>query len=405
MRTDNLKKQFNKILHISIVSILFLLPCHDASAARIKDLANISGVRDNQLVGYGLVVGLDGTGDKIGVAPYTQQTFRNMLNQFGIKIPVNISLESKNIAAVAITAKLPPFSKIGQTIDITVASLGNATSLRGGELLMTELRGADNQVYAVAQGSVVVSGFGAQGSDGSKVTVNSTSSGRIPNGATVETLIEPPFVTNGLMILELMQPDFTTAQNMSNAINSEFKNLIAKPIDASSVKVNLASFVRPVYPTIVSDYKEQGQHASNDGKPKNNGEYVKYIARIENISIPIANGRARIIANSRTGTIVIDQNVIISPVAVSHGNLSVVVSEKPFVSQPNAFANGHTVKGSASDISINQQPGRAFLLETGTSLRDLVDEMNRVGAAPGDIISILEAVKAAGALHADLEII
>jgi flagellar P-ring protein precursor FlgI len=277
--------------------------------------------------------------------------------------------------------------------------------LRGGELLMTELRGADNQVYAVAQGSVVVSGFGAQGSDGSKVTVNSTASGRIPNGATVETILEPPFVNNGIVIFELLQPDFSAAEMIANAINVNFKQNIAKPIDASSVKVNLQSHVRPVYPTIVNSYKDEALNGPRELQPKNNGDYVKYIARIENIAVTPQNGRAKIIVNSRTGTIVIDEHVIISSVAVSHGNLSVVVSEKPFVSQPNAFANGRTVKGSASDISINQAPSRTFLLETGTSLRELVDEINRVGAAPGDIISILEAIKAAGALHAELEII
>ncbi len=388
-----------------IMIVITSVNAHASNGARIKDLTNIAGVRENQLVGYGLVVGLDGTGDKVSQSPYTQQTFRNMLQQFGIKIPVNINLDSRNIAAVAITASLPPFGKIGQLIDVTVSSLGNATSLRGGQLLMTELRGADNQVYAVAQGSVVVSGFGAQGSDGSKVTVNSTSSGRIPNGATVENIIEPPFVSNGIITFELLQADFTTAQNISNAINKEFKRNIAKPVDASAVNVNLGRYVRPIFANAGENYKDEGKFLRGDIKPKNNGDYVKFISFIENIPVSITTGRARIIVNSRTGTIVIDENVIISPVAVSHGNLSVVVSEKPFVSQPNAFANGRTVKGSASDISINQQPGRTFLLETGTSLRELVDEINRVGAAPGDIISILEAVKAAGALHADLEII
>ena len=382
-----------------------MLPADLSASARIKDLANIAGVRDNQLVGYGLVVGLDGTGDKTSQSPFTQQTFRNMLVQFGIKMPANRSFELKNVAAVAISAKLPPFSKIGQTIDITVSSLGNSTSLRGGELLMAELRGADNQVYAVAQGSVIVSGFGAQGSDGSKVTVNSTSSGRIPNGATIEKAIAPPFVKNGIITFELLEPDFSTATAVARAINKKFNKTIAKPTDASSINVNLRPYVRAVYLNAEHNYKDEIMHQTTPDGPINLGDYVKYISRIENILVNPASSRARIIVNSRTGTIVIDENVMISPVAVAHGNLSVVVSEKPFVSQPNAFAEGRTVEGTASDISINQQPGRAFLLQTGISLKDLVDEINRVGAAPGDIISILEAVKAAGALHADLEII
>lgn len=398
----------NNIIRKPVIFCLFMLGLAVSDLAissRIKDLTTIAGVRENQLVGYGLVVGLDGTGDKVSSAPFTQQTFRNMLTQFGIKMPPGLAMDSKNIAAVAISAKLPPFAKIGQLIDVTVASLGNASSLRGGELLMTELRGADNQVYAVAQGSMVVSGFGAQGSDGSKVTVNVTSSGRIPNGATVENIIDPPFVKEGIVTLDLLQPDFTSAHQIALAINQNFRREIAKPIDASAVSINLRPYVLSDYPSFV-DYKgEGGKRETRTDRSRNNGEYVRYISRIENISLKPPATRARIIVNSRTGTIVIDENVMISSVAVSHGNLSVVVSEKPFVSQPNAFSNGRTVKGNASDISINQQPSRTFLMETGTSLRELVDEINRVGAAPGDIVSILEAIKAAGALHADLEVI
>ncbi len=405
MRHINIKSTFRKAILTGLMSVMVLTPVDIAFSSRIKDITSIAGVRDNQLVGYGLVVGLDGTGDKTAMSPFTQQTFRNMLVQFGIKIPANLNFELKNVAAVAISAKLPPFAKIGQTIDVTVSSLGNSSSLRGGELLMAELRGADNQVYAVAQGSVVVSGFGAQGSDGSKVTVNSTATGRISNGATVENVIVPPFVKDGIVTFQLLEPDFSTAENIAKAINSKFNKKIAKPVDASDINVNLRSYVREVYPTVLNNYKDDVTGENKPYMPKNLGEYVHFISKIENISLKPSTGRARIIVNSRTGTIVIDENVMISPVAVAHGNLSVVVSEKPFVSQPNALANGRTVKGSASDISINQAPSRAFLLETGTSLRDLVDEINRVGAAPGDIISILEAVKAAGALHADLEII
>jgi flagellar P-ring protein precursor FlgI len=370
---------------------------------RIKDLTSVAGVRDNQLVGYGLVVGLDGTGDKTTQAPFTQQTFRNMLTQFGIKLPNGINFELKNVAAVAISAKLHPFAKPGQTIDVNVSSIGNSTSLRGGELLMTPLRGADNQIYAVAQGSVVVSGFGAQGADGSKVTVNTTSSGRIPNGATIEAAITAPFVKNGIVTFQLNEPDFTTADRIAKVINKKFRRIIAKPSDASSIDVNLQSYI-PNSTTVIRDYKDEAMGLA-PSHAENLGPYVKYISSIENLTLDPAATRARIIVNSRTGTIVIDQNVMISAVAVAHGNLSVVVSERPFVSQPNALAAGNTVSGTASDINVNQTQNRAFVLKAGTSLKDLVDEINRVGAAPGDIIAILEAVKAAGALHADLEVI
>lgn len=380
-------------------------------AARIKDITNLAGVRHNQLVGYGLVVGLDGTGDKVNQTPFTQQSFTNMLLQFGIRLPVGVNMQLKNVAAVALSASLPPFAKPGQKLDLTVASLGNATSLRSGELLMTPLRGADGQVYAVAQGSVVVSGFGAQGSDGSKVIVNSTSSGRIPNGATVEKNVDMPFVKDGAIIFELSEADFTTAERIEQAINREFGRKVAHALDASSVRVkidNLRLDPRdiPVYHgDAVSPKAEEQVYQDSYYDKRLMSQYVPIISRIENIKLEPADVRAKVIANSRTGTIVVDQNVTISPVAVSHGNLSVVISERPFVSQPGAFSNGKTVTGSASDININQTQNHAFLFAPGASLSDLVNTINTVGAAPGDIIAILEAIKSAGALHADLEII
>lgn len=398
-----------------IVKILTILVLMTYSlcifSARIKDITSISGIRDNQLVGYGLVVGLDGTGDKVNQAPFTQQSFINMLMQFGIKVPLGVNLQLKNIAAVAISANLPPFSVIGQRIDITVSSLGNASSLRGGELLMTPLRGADGQVYAVAQGSVVVSGFGAQGADGSKVTVNTTDSGRIPNGATIEKTIDMPFVKEGAVTFELSDPDFTTAERIERAINKEFKSAVALALDARSVRVKVKHLLpnpeeNPIYHGDKSISKGEELEDSEDyADSRLMSRYVPIISKIENISLEPAESRAKVIVNSRTGTIVVDKNVFISPVAVAHGNLSVVVSERPFVSQPNAFASGRTVKGSASDINVSQTQNRAFVLSTGTSLNDLVDAINAVGAAPGDIIAILEAIKSAGALHADLEVI
>lgn len=397
-----------------IISVSLSLPL--AYSARIKDISNIAGIRDNQLVGYGLVVGLDGTGDRVNQTPFTQQSFLNMLLQFGIRVPFGVNLQLKNVAAVALSASLQPFARIGQKMDVTVASLGNATSLRGGELLMTSLRGADGQVYAVAQGSVVVSGFGALGGDGSKVIVNVTGSGRIPNGATVEKLVEMPFVQEGAVTLQLIQPDFTTAERVVTAINHEFGRKVARPLDAGSIKVKIDHLYSdgmetPVYQGDVVSYKGDRTSAEEDAyysrrRQKNlMSLYVPIISRIENITFEPAEVRAKVVVNSRTGTIVVDQNVLISPVAVSHGNLSVVISERPFVSQPNAFAGGKTVKGTASDININQAQNHAFVFAPGASLNDLVNAINSVGAAPGDLIAILDAIKSAGALHAEMEVI
>src|SRR5579883_531307 len=327
-----------------IMFTCLLLMLSTAFPARIKDIANLAGVRDNQLVGYGLVVGLDGTGDNTNQAPFTEQAFQNMLYQFGIRIPpTGKAGQLKNIAAVAISATLPPFERVGQKLDVTVLSLGNATSLRGGSLLMTPLKGADGKVYAVSQGSVIVSGFGAQGADGSKVTVNVTNSGTIPNGETVENTIDTPFVKDGAITLELTQPDFTTAERVENAINRAFGYKVAQALDASAITVRVDHL----------SYKGEGENPYEEAEEKI--RYVPLISRIENIELDPAEVGARVIVNSRTGTIVIGRNVTIAPVAVSHGNLSVIVTERPFVSQPNALANGKTVVGSASNINVTQQ--------------------------------------------------
>lgn len=368
-----------------ILSLSLML--FQADAARIKDITNLAGVRDNQLVGYGLVVGLDGTGDKTSLAPFTDQSFRNMLQQFGVRLPEGRNVQLKNIAAVAISTNLTPFARIGQKIDITVSSLGNATSLRGGTLLLTPLRGADNEVYAMAQGNVVVSGFGANGSDGSKVSVNSTATGRIANGATVERVVDMPYVKDGVITFELNEPDFTTAKRIADTINKELGYPAAEPVDAGAVAVL--------------------PHGHNSAKSNylNKNSYVNFISGIENLQVSPGEKSAKVVVNSRSGTIVVGQDVTISPVAVAHGNLSVSVSETPIVSQPGPFSDGRTVKTSDSNIDIQQQKSRAFLLQPGASLKELVDSINRVGAAPGDLIAILEAIKQAGALHADLEII
>lgn len=354
--------------------------------SRIKDITTLAGVRDNQLVGYGLVVGLDGTGDRTNQTPFTDQTFKNMLLDFGIRVPKDRNFLLRNVAAVAVSATLPPFARIGQKIDITVSSIGNAPSLRGGSLILTPLKGADGLVYAMAQGNVVVSGFGARGMDGSKVTVNITATGRIANGATVEQMIPMPYIRDGMIVFELNTPDFTTSNRIAETINRELGYAAAQPIDAGAVAVKL------------------NQSLSKNSFLGNNS-YVHFIAGLENLPVKPADIAARVIVNSRSGTIVVGQDVSISPVAVAHGNLTVSVSETPFVSQPGAFSRGRTVKGSDSDVNINQQKSRAFLLQTGGSLKELVNAINKVGAAPGDIVAILEAIKKAGALHADLEVI
>ncbi len=371
-----------------LISMLltFILVVGSCSAARIKDITTLAGVRENPLIGYGLVVGLDGTGDRTNQAPFTEQSFRNMLLQFGIRLPPGQSMQLRNVAAVAVSANLPPFARIGQKIDITISSLGNAPSLRGGTLLMTPLHGADNQIYAMAQGNVVVSGFGARGSDGSKVTVNITATGRIASGATVEKTIDMPYLQNGQIVFEITQPDFTTAQRIADTINQELGYPAAQPLDAGAVAVRLSNKV-------------------GKGDFLNHNAQVGFISDLENLKVSPGAIAARVVVNSRSGTIVVGQNVTVSPVAVMHGNLTVAVTEDPMVSQPNAFASGRTVVTSNSNVNINQQKAHAFLLNPGTSLKNLVDAINRAGAAPGDLIEILGAIKQAGALHADLEII
>ncbi|GAB4391767.1 MAG: flagellar basal body P-ring protein FlgI [Gammaproteobacteria bacterium] len=346
-------------------------------AERIKDLSKIAGVRSNQLVGYGLVVGLHGSGDDAGQA-FTEQSFRSMLLQFGIAVPPGVNLNSENVAAVALSANLPPFAKKGQTIDVTVSSIGSAESLRGGTLLLSPLKGADGKVYAIAQGNVVVGGFNATGADGSSVTVNIPSVGRIANGATVERTITSPFSYAKTLVLNLNTPDFTTAKRMADTINRVFGPDTAKTIDATSVEV-LA--------------------------PKNISERVNYISVLENLEVKPAEAPAKIIVNSRTGTVVIGQYVAVSPVAVAHGDLTVTISENAIVSQPNALAGGQTTVVESSNVKIEEQNVNAFVFEPKASLNDIVNAINAVGAAPADIVAILEALKEVGALHAELIII
>lgn len=351
-----------------------------AYADRVKDLASVAGVRNNQLVGYGLVVGLNGTGDQTTQAPFTVQGIVNMLTQFGVTVPTGVRMQLKNVAAVTIHAELPPFAKPGQKIDITIASIGNAKSLRGGSLLMAPMRGADGNVYALAQGNLVVGGFGASGNDGSSVTVNIPSAGRIPNGATVERAVPSDFLTRESIVLNLNVPDFTTSNRLAMQINQTMGEGTAQSLDAVSVAVRA---------------------------PLDTSQRTAFVAALENLEVEPGEVQARVIVNSRTGTVVIGSNVRVTPAAVSHGSLVVTISERPFVSQPIApFSNaGETIALPDSDVSITQEDASMFLFEPGTSLDEIVQAVNRVGAAPGDLVAILEALKQAGALRAELVVI
>ncbi len=350
-----------------------------ATSQRIKDLAAIEGVRTNQLIGYGIVVGLDGSGDQTTQAPFTTQSLMNWLKQMGITLPAGTNPQLKNVAAVAVHAELPPFVKPGQTIDVTVSSVGNAKSLRGGSLLVTPLRGLDGQVYAVAQGNLVVNGFGAQANDGSKVTVNVPTSGRVPNGATVERAVSSTFSTGESLTLSLHTADFTTATRLAARVNQELGGDAAIAVDAASVRVKA---------------------------PADSGQRVAFVSVLENLEVDPGEAAARVIINSRTGTVVIGDHVRVSPAAVSHGSLTVTIKEEQRVSQPNALSQGGTtVTVPDSSIDVQQKASRMFLFEPGVSLDEIVRAVNLVGAAPGDLVAILEALQQAGALHAQLIVI
>ncbi|HTT03799.1 MAG TPA: flagellar basal body P-ring protein FlgI [Steroidobacteraceae bacterium] len=373
-----------KSLAALLVALLLgtaLLTPRPAHGERVKDLASVAGVRSNQLVGYGLVVGLNGTGDQTTQAPFTVQSIENMLAKFGVTIPANLSSQTqlKNVAAVSVTAELPPFSKSGQTIDVTVASIGNAISLLGGSLLMTPLRGADGEVYAVAQGNVLVSGFGVQGKDGSRVSVNVPSAGRIPNGASVEREVPTQFGHDPYVVLNLDTPDFTTAARLTQRINKLLGPDTATAIDAVSVRVQA-----PVDPA----------------------QRVAFIGALQEVEVQPDAAPARVIINSRTGTVVISSQVRVTAAAVAHGSLSVTISEHTQVSQPGPLSSGTTVTAPRSDITV-QQPTDAhmFMFDAGVNLEEIVRAVNQVGAAPGDLVAILEALQQAGALHAQLIVI
>jgi flagellar P-ring protein precursor FlgI len=363
---------------LSGFGLLILLCAMSAHAERVKDLASVSGVRGNQLVGYGLVVGLDGTGDQTTQTPFTIQSIRNMLAKFGITIPANVNPQLKNVAAVTVTAELPAFAKAGQTIDVTVSSMGNASSLRGGSLLMAPLRGIDGEVYAVAQGSLLVSGFGIAGKDGSRISINVPSSGRVPNGATVEREVPSRFASDPYVLLNLHRPDFTTASRLVDGINKLLGPETAQGIDAITVRVNA---------------------------PIDSSQRIAYLSTLESLDIDPGEPRARVIVNSRTGTVVIGSQVRVTAAAVAHGSLSVSITERLDVSQPNPLSNGQTTTTPRSQIDVQEKEARLFKFNAGVNLDEIVRAVNQVGAAPGDLVAILEALKEAGALRAELIVI
>lgn len=358
-----------------ILLALLALP-FTAAADRIKDMASIQGVRDNQLIGYGLVVGLDGSGDQTTQTPFTVQSVINMLSQMGVNLPTATSLQLKNVAAVMVTASLPPFAKPGQTIDVTASSLGNAKSLRGGTLLMTPLKGADGQVYAMAQGNVLVGGVGAA-AGGSSVQVNHLSVGRLPAGATVERAVPTLLGQGGFIHLELKTSDFTTAARIVEAINAQIAPDMASALDGRVIQVRA---------------------------PAGN-ERVAFISKIENLEVVPAQGIAKVIINARTGSVVMNQAVTLDTCAVAHGNLTVVISTESTVSQPAALSRGETVQTEKAAIDIKAEQGGLVQLQKGASLSEVVKALNSIGATPQDLLAILQAMKSSGALRAELEII
>ncbi|KMY86059.1 Flagellar P-ring protein FlgI [Candidatus Paraburkholderia calva] len=353
-----------------------------AHAERLKDLVSFQGVRDNPLIGYGLVVGLDGTGDQTMQTPFTTQSLTNMLGNLGITVnPANAgNMQLKNVAAVMVTATLPPFARPGEAIDVTVSSIGNAKSLRGGTLLMAPLKGADGQVYAMAQGNIVVGGAGASTSaNGSKVQVNQLAVGRISGGALVERAV-PNVITQqgGTMKMELREMDFDTTQRIVAGVNNQFGMGTAMALDGRTIQLRA---------------------------PDNAGEQVQFMAQLQNIDVKPAQAAAKVILNARTGSIVMNQMVTLQNCAVAHGNLSVVINTKTAVSQPGPFSNGQTVTSQQSNIQLKQDSGALKMIAGSANLADVVKALNALGATPADLISILQSMKVAGALRADLEII
>mgnify|MGYP000922539781 FL=1 len=365
------------LLQAAALSLALLLS-PVVQAERIKDLATIQGVRENQLIGYGLVVGLDGSGDQVRQAPFTQQSLTNMLSQLGVTIPQGSNMQRKNVAAVMVTARLPAFARPGQAVDVVVSSMGNAKSLRGGTLLMTPLKGANGQVYAIAQGNLLVGGAGAE-AGGSSVQVNQLNGGIIPGGAIVEQSVPTTYIYDGALTLELNSSDFGTAQNVVAAINKRFGVGTATALDGRVVRVQA-----PLDP-----------HAQS-----------AFLSQIEHLDVNVPPARARVVVNARTGSVVMNRTVRIEEAAIAYGNLSVVISSQSDVNQPDTpLAGGQTVVTDRTDIEMRSEGGSLQRITTSANLADVVRALNALGATPQDLLSILQNLKSAGALRADLEII
>ena len=364
-------------LFLAVATVLSLCASGPADAERLKDLASIGGVRQNQLIGYGLVVGLDGSGDQTTQTPFTVQSIINMLGNLGVTLPPGQSLQLKNVAAVMVTSSLPPFARPGQQIDVTVSSMGNARSLKGGTLLMTPLKGADGQIYAMAQGSLAVSGVSGASPSGGRVTVNHLSAGRIPGGATVERAVPSSVGQGDSIFVDLNDSDFGTAQKVVEAINSVAPGS-AQAIDGRQIQVRA---------------------------PDDLNQRVAFLGRLEGLDVTPAVQAAKVIVNSRTGSVVMNQKVALQNCAVAHGSLTVTVTNEQQVSQPGAFSGGQTAVTNKGGVDIKQEGGNLFNIKAGTNLADVVKALNAVGANPLELIAILQAMKASGALRAELEVI
>ena len=376
MKTVHMTSVLKKSLQALLCSACLLAPLA-SQAERLKDLTSVQGVRQNQLLGYGLVVGLDGSGDQTTQTPFTVQSVVSMMQQMGVNLPPGTNLQLKNVAAVIVTTSLPAFAQPGQTLDITVSSMGNAKSLRGGTLLMTPLKGADGQIYGMAQGSVVVGGAGAA-ANGSKAQINHLSVGRISAGATVERAVATTLGQGDVVYLELKETDFSTASRVADAVNTRFGPQTASAQDGRVIRVNA---------------------------PTDNNARVAFLGALESISVTPAIVSAKVIMNARTGSVVMNQAVTLDTCAVSHGNLSVTVNTQPVISQPAPFSGGQTVVAQQSQIEIIKEPGKVILLQNSASLADVVKALNSIGATPQDLLAILQAMKASGSLRAELEII
>lgn len=376
LRSFRAMKNLTRVLLLALGCLGLAVPSH---AVRIKEVAEIEGVRSNQLTGFGLVVGLDGTGDQTTQMPYTSQGLSNYLQQLGITLSgtTAASLQLKNVAAVLVTTQLPAFARPGQTLDVNVSSLGNSKSLKGGTLISTALKGVDGEIYALAQGNLIVAGAGAA-AGGSKVQINHLSAGRIPSGAQVERVVPTPLQEGDSINLGLSASDFQTARRVAQSINRRFGDGSARALDGRTVQVRA---------------------------PTDPNARVTFVAEMEELPLEQSIPAAKVVINARTGSIVLNQSVTLGPCAIAHGNLSVSISSTPVISQPNAFSNGQTVVAEKASIQIKQEPGILIQLPNAPMLADVVRALNALGATPQDLLAILQAIKAAGALNAELEVI